>query len=232
MKLLKLLKPNSMIPLEPAPGLMNLPPELVLQVLDELDNASFCALGCTCTYFNALVFPYFFQKHNIIGANPAQGRISCSKAPEHTLRAIRCSLAFKDVSNICYHFNKGVDTLLEELEEMHAIVKRTKRVTNFEAYLSDLDEWASTNGPVFGSAPTDMSPLTEEQWTSLYIMFLTASLTKGCKSAVLAGGGAFMGSLRYRVQLTPTSSLRPGLSSVEVNESTSESVIFISVFLS
>ncbi|RXW22762.1 hypothetical protein EST38_g3087 [Candolleomyces aberdarensis] len=201
---------------DPLGSLTNLPHELLLQILDELDDAALFALGATCKNFNNLVFPWFFDKYKI--ARPLQGWISCYKAPEHTLRAIRCSLSTKNISRIYYYFNKGIDRLVEEVEEMHAIVRKTDEVTEFKVYLTDPDDWAIARD-VRRLDRTQVLRLTLEEWTVLYLGLLTAALTKGCQHMRLGGGGPFLEYLRDRdrrqaamADSVPTS---PGLPSKE-----------------
>ncbi|RXW13757.1 hypothetical protein EST38_g12096 [Candolleomyces aberdarensis] len=169
----------------PLASLMDLPHELLLQIINELDDAALCALGSTGKELNNLIFPLFFDKHKI--TDPSQGWISCYRAPEHTLRAIRCSLSTKNIRNIHYYFNKGIERLVEEVEEMHAIVRRTDEVTDFKVYLVDPDDWALRDAP--GLDETQVPRLTEEEWTKLYVGLLTTSLTNGCRRAHLGGRG-------------------------------------------
>ncbi|KAJ2921208.1 hypothetical protein H1R20_g15888, partial [Candolleomyces eurysporus] len=129
----------------PLASLKDLPHELLLQIVNELDDAALCALGNTCKDLNNLIFSLFFDKHRI--TDPLQGWISCYRAPEHTLRAIRCSLSTKNIRNIRYYFNRGIEKLVEEVEDIHAIVRRTDEVTDFGVYLADPDDWALRDAP-------------------------------------------------------------------------------------
>ena len=43
----------------PLGSLTDLPRELLLKIIDELDDATLCDLGCTCKRLNNLVFPIF-----------------------------------------------------------------------------------------------------------------------------------------------------------------------------
>ncbi|KAJ2923234.1 hypothetical protein H1R20_g13859, partial [Candolleomyces eurysporus] len=172
----------------------DLPLELTLQILPELDDAALCALGSTCKELNTLIFPYFFEKYKI--TNPSLGWISCYRVPQHTLRAIRCCLSTKNISNIHYYFNKGIEKVVEEVEEMHAIVRRTDEVTDFRVYLMDPDDWAVRDAP--GLSGTQVLPLASEEWTKLYLGLLTTALTKGCKNVLLRGGNPFLKYLQHR----------------------------------
>ncbi|KAJ2924215.1 hypothetical protein H1R20_g12877, partial [Candolleomyces eurysporus] len=179
---------------------MDLPHELLLHIIKELDDAALCALGSTRKDLNNLVFPLFFDKHKI--TDPSQGWISCYRAPEHTLRAVRCSLSTKNIRNIHYYFNKGIERLVEEVEEMHAIVRRTDEVTDFKVYLVDPDDWALRDAP--GLDEAQVPRLTAEEWTKLYVGLLTTSLTKGCRRVQLGGGLPFLKYLRDRDQVQST----------------------------
>ncbi|KAJ2916195.1 hypothetical protein MD484_g4221, partial [Candolleomyces efflorescens] len=178
-------------------SLMDLPTELILQILEELDDDALCALGATCKGLNNLVFPFFFQKHKI--RNPSQGWITCSPdLPLHTLRAIRSCLSTKNICSIHYYFSKGLEELVEELEEMHAIVRRADCVTDFRVYLMEVDEWAVRDAVRLDEA--QLLPLTSEEWTRLFLALLTTALTKGCRDVLLEGGTCFLKYLQHREQ--------------------------------
>ncbi|RXW13756.1 hypothetical protein EST38_g12097 [Candolleomyces aberdarensis] len=161
----------------PPASLVDLPHELLLQIIDEMDAAALCALGCTCKDLNTLIFPLLFDKLKI--NNPSQGSIWCFQEPEHTLRAIRCSLSTKNIRNIYYYSSKEIERLVEEVEDMHAIVRSTDEVTDFEVYLADRwpkpDCWDLSDAP--GLDEGQVLRLTSEEWTKLYVGLLTTSLT-------------------------------------------------------
>ncbi|RXW22776.1 hypothetical protein EST38_g3086 [Candolleomyces aberdarensis] len=204
MRLLDFATPDSSAVLsEPLASFTDLPPELTLQILEELDDAALCALGSTCKDLNTLIFPYFFDKYKI--TNPSLGWISCYRVPRHTLRAIRCCLSTKNISNIHYYFNKGIEKVVEEVEEMHAIVRRTDLVTDFRVYLMDPDDWVVRDAPRLNE--TQVLPLASEEWTKLYLGLLTAALTKGCKNVLLRGGNPFLKYLQHREQQTKARSV-------------------------
>ncbi|RXW12556.1 hypothetical protein EST38_g13300 [Candolleomyces aberdarensis] len=186
----------------PPASLVDLPHELLLQIIDEMDAAALCALGSTCKDLNTLIFPLLFGKLNI--NNPSQGSIWCFRAPEHTLRAIRCSLSTKNIRNIYYYFSKEIERLVEEVEDMHAIVRSTDEVTDFEVYLADRwpkpDCWDLTDAP--GLDEGQVLRLTSEEWTKLYVGLLTTSLTKGCTRMLLSGEHPFLKYLQDRDQTT------------------------------
>jgi hypothetical protein len=181
---------------KPLPSFMDLPTELILQIIGELDDAALCALGSTCKGLNNLIFPFFFKKHKI--TNPSQGWITCYRVPQYTLRAIRCWLSTKDIYSIHYYFSKGARELVEEVEEMHAVVRRTDRVTDLKLYLTEPDDWAVRDAPRLCEA--QVLPLTSEEWTRLYLGLLTTSLTKECKNVLLNGGHPFLKYLQHREQ--------------------------------
>ncbi|RXW22760.1 hypothetical protein EST38_g3089 [Candolleomyces aberdarensis] len=183
----------------PLGSLTKLPPELLLRIIDELDDAALCDLGCTCRHFNSLIFPMLFDKRYITHYLP-EGWISCSRAPRYTLRIIRCSLPTRKFSNIYHCFNKGLEHL-EEIEEMHAIVTRMEELGEFRVFLSDPDDWAMSEAP--GLDETQVPQLTSEEWTELYLGLLTAALAKGCINAVL-GDGERLDYLLSREQTTAT----------------------------
>ncbi|KAJ2924213.1 hypothetical protein H1R20_g12875, partial [Candolleomyces eurysporus] len=194
-------------PDSPPASLVDLPHELLLQIIDEMDDAALCSLGCTCKDLNTLIFPLLFDKLNI--NNPSQGSICCFRAPEHTLRAIRCSLPTKNIRDIYYYFSKEIERLVEEVEDMHAIVRRTDEVTNFEVYLAEPDRWTKPDCWALSDAPrldeAQALRLTSEEWTKLYVGLLTTSLTKGCKRMLLSGGRPFLKFLQDRDQTTAES---------------------------
>ncbi|KAJ2916192.1 hypothetical protein MD484_g4222, partial [Candolleomyces efflorescens] len=178
----------------PPQSLKDLPDELLLEVIDELDEADLCALGSTCKAFNNLVFPFFFAKHNIY--SPFEGYISCFQVPEHSLRAIRCSLSAKNISTIRYYFNDGINRLVEEVEELQAVVKLTEVMTSFKADLRVPDYWGYRDARLLDQAL--LPRLTEKEWTKLYIGLLTAALTRGVEHAELSGGDSFLEYLQDR----------------------------------
>jgi hypothetical protein len=105
---------------------------------------------------------------------------------------------------------------VEEVEEMHAIVRRADEVTDFKVYLHDPDDWALRDAPSLNGA--QVPRLTSEEWTKLYLGLLTTSLTKGCKCAQLSGGDLFLKYLRDRDRTTVESGLAdPVLSSRQQN---------------
>jgi hypothetical protein len=114
------------------------------------------------------------------------------------LRAARCSLSAGNIHSFFYYFNKGLDQVLEEVEEMYALVKRADKVTHFFVFLLELDDWARNEAPYLDEA--QVPPITEQEWTKLYLGLLTASLTKGCKDVVLCGGYCFLQFLKTRDQ--------------------------------
>jgi hypothetical protein len=197
---------GALIASNPLQSLTDLPDELLLKAIDELDEADLCALGSTCKTFNNLVFPFFFAKHKIYG--PLEGYISCVHAPEHTLRAIRCSLSAKNINSIQYYFNNGINRLVEEVEELHAIVRLTDVVTDFRTDLSAADHWGSREAPLLD--PALIPRLTEEEWTKLYLGLLTAALTRGPERAELSGGDWFLGYLQDRDEYTAELGTPPG----------------------
>lgn len=183
------------MPSESATRLTDLPNELLLQILEGIDDATLCALGSTCRELNKLVFPYFFEKYTDIITNPSQGHLSCYRAPWHTLRAVRCNLASRNINNIHYYFNRGIERLVEEVEEMHAIARKVFEVTDFMVSLSEPDNWASSPESLH-LGPTQVHRITEERWTKLYLRLLTTSLTKGCVNVELSGGDQLLRLLR------------------------------------
>ncbi|KAJ2921889.1 hypothetical protein H1R20_g15209, partial [Candolleomyces eurysporus] len=172
---------------DPLRSLTNLPHELLLQIIDELDDTALCALRGTCRDFNYLVFPLFFDKHKI--KSPSQGWIFGYQVPEHTLRAIRCSFSTKNISTIYYYFNKSINRLVKEVEDMHVIVRRADEVKEFKVYLTDPDDWATVRA-VRRFDKTQVLLLTLEEWTELYLWLLTAAPKKGCQHMQLGGGGS------------------------------------------
>ncbi|KAJ2923236.1 hypothetical protein H1R20_g13860, partial [Candolleomyces eurysporus] len=177
---------------DPLRSLTNLPHELLLQIIDELDDAALCALGGTCRDFNYLVFPLFFDKHKI--KSPSQGWI----------------FGYQNISTIYYCFNKSIDRLVKEVEDMHAIVRRADEVKEFKVYLTDPDDWAIARA-VRRLDKTQVLPLTPEEWTELYLRLLTAALKKGCQHMRLGGGGPFLEYLDRRqtamAESVPTNAL-------------------------
>ncbi|RXW22779.1 hypothetical protein EST38_g3090 [Candolleomyces aberdarensis] len=164
MKSLNFAKRNSATPLESDPdgfktestnkgstfsrplgSLTKLPPELLLQIINELDDAALCDLGCTCRDFNSLIFPMLFDKLYITHYLPV-GWLWCSQASRYTLRAIRCSLPTRKFNNICHCFRNGLENL-EEIEEMHAIVTRMDELGEFRVFALLPNEWPMTEIP-------------------------------------------------------------------------------------
>ncbi|KAJ2930601.1 hypothetical protein H1R20_g6495, partial [Candolleomyces eurysporus] len=186
----------------PLGSLTKLPPELLLRIIDELDDATLCDLGCTCRDFNSLIFQMLSDKLCITYYLP-EGWISCYQAltPRYTLRVIRCSLPTRKFKNIYHCFNKGLDHL-EEIEEMHAIVTRMDELGELRLYLADPDDWAVREAP--GLDETQVPQLTSEEWTKAYLGLLTAALAKGCINALLGGGEQFLDYLQSREHTTAT----------------------------
>ncbi|RXW22766.1 hypothetical protein EST38_g3076 [Candolleomyces aberdarensis] len=186
--------------------LLDLPPELLLLVLGQLDEAALCNLGCTCKDLNAIVFPYFFDKFRL--TSPLHGWISCYPLPKHGLRAIRSCLSIKNINDITYNFSRDIETLMEEVQELHAIVKRLE-VKDLELCLTDPDSWAKDRvATVPGTAASFFLPvLTTGEWTRLYADLLTASLTRGCKRVKLSGGHEFFNYLSKREQMVASNSV-------------------------
>ncbi|KAJ2926785.1 hypothetical protein H1R20_g10297, partial [Candolleomyces eurysporus] len=179
---------------------LDLPPELLLLVLGQLDEADLCALGCTCKDLNALVFPYFFDQYGPKGS--LRGWISCYSPPKHGLRAIRCCLSIKNIKSIQYHFSQDIGTLVGEVKELHAIVKRLE-VKDLELCLTDPGRWVADD---FGRTASSLSVLTTSEWTKLYTGLLTTSLTRGCKRVELSGGHEFFRCLR-KLERKPKASI-------------------------
>lgn len=179
------------------PGLSQLPLELLLIIIDELDEADLCALGCVCKSLNSTVFPFFFDKYKLVGA--LQGTIQIYWRPlKHCLRAVRCCVSILDIRAIHYPFTAGLETLVEELGNMNAIVQRARMVNDFMVDFQYLDAWTLLE-PDSGShtaAKSLLKTFTTIEWTKRYGRILGTTLSRGCKKLEIRGGGNFFNYLR------------------------------------
>lgn len=131
-----------MAPVSSPSRILTLPAELLIQVLDELEEADLCTLGCACKDLNTFVFSFFFKKSG--PRYSLDGYVSSIyQAPKHCLRAVRCCISIRDLRKLCYPFTGGIETHLEELEDMRAIVERAEQIKEFTVNLCCLDGWAA-----------------------------------------------------------------------------------------
>ena len=195
--------------------ILNLPPELLLLILGDLDDADLCALGCTCKDLNNFVFPHLFGRH--IGSSSAmRGTISFLwRSPTRILRAVRCCLSTKYINSIDYPLATGLDTFAEDVEDMHAIVARAKEIRRFEVYLKEPIDWGlSQNSP---------ASLLSSESVRLYTELLTVAVTKGCRLFGMGGRARF-------VNTPPAASSAPGLSSQHTDKRDSNTTRKTAIF--
>ena len=103
--------------------LWELPNELLLLIIQDLDNASIFNFGLTCRLMNSIALNYFFVLNNITGLG--LGRfVGFQNQPIETLPALRSALFVKRLSYFDFDLNPGIERMRSEVSDIRALAAR------------------------------------------------------------------------------------------------------------
>jgi hypothetical protein len=95
--------------------LCDLPTELLLEIVQNLENPDLLSLGLTCRRMQSAAFNTFFANNDI--CDPAAGWLVALKTPVETLPVLRGALFIQKLDYLNYYFNPGVERMIEELQD-------------------------------------------------------------------------------------------------------------------
>jgi F-box domain. len=204
--------------------LIDLPPELLLQVTHHLDDESLLNLAATSTTLNSLSISIYFDRHEI--DNPSSGHLSLYpwRTTAHTLRAIRSSLQAHCLTSLTIQLNLQA-SFTQFYSDMHAIrviVEHTRKLHYFSLGGGDLWHWWLPSSP---EIPSTFRP---EDLLVLYSSLYEAVGRSACKDVTMHGLPRFLCYLLTRRSPT-TSSWSSERTNLEIEgASKSSSLVYVS----
>ena len=157
--------------------LCDLPAELVLEIGQRLDNPSLLNLCLTCRYLHSLALDTFFANNNI--PNPKSGCLVAYNTPVETLPAVRIALFIQTLDQVNYSFNPGIERMLREVHDLHALISRMPTIGYVGLNFMNLD-----NHFLYRQPPI----LNPEVWKKKLQGLLDLILEKGCSQLCIQGG--------------------------------------------
>ena len=173
--------------------LLDLPSELLWRIGAELDNGSVCALGNTSKILNAIVFPWFFKKHDL-QYSLQNGRFCGGWAPPYALRAARCFLNLPPIRSITFDAVPSLQSqpLLDQVDDLRLLIERSNCVQEFTMRLTSLDLWAECE-----SSTIEVEASLDE-WQKACVSLRQQATQRGCETLEILGGGKFAVYLQVR----------------------------------
>lgn len=158
----------------------NLPTELLHEVISHLDNASLVQLGLTCKRLHYISLNTYFEKNDI--QSPSNGWLVAYQTPPETLPALRAALWVKEIKQLHFYFNPGVDQLVAEVVDMYWLVKRLLSIELVKLHFSVMDTWIWRYSPGF-------QMLDSRLWFRVFTKLLEIIIERGCRDLQITGAG-------------------------------------------
>jgi len=144
--------------------ILDLPLELLQEILSHLDNPSLLQLGLTCKTFNRISLKLFFEKDT---SQLFPGWFSAIRGSPETLWAMRAALWREPFHKISYYFNSGINSLPAEGCELYHLIKCMSSIK--EAHLN------------FGAC------IGLQRWSQVVTRLLDMVIEKGCRELHIEG---------------------------------------------
>ena len=187
--------------------LTDLPNELLLIVIHDLDNQSLFNLGLTCRRMNTVALNYFFSKNNI--QDPARGYFlfNLLKLPIQTIPALRSALYMHHLLDSEFILSPGRKRMSEEVADLCVLAARLHSIKVFRLSFRYLNNSFHLGRMGVGAADDFMT------WYKSVTGLLDNVLDKSCDNLHIEGGGHFpelyrglKQTLRYRPPIGMSSS--------------------------
>jgi len=171
----------------PLATLPDLPNELLLIVIRELDNESLFNLGLTCQRMNTIALNHFFSKNNI--QDPARGYFlpeSCD-LPIQTIPALRSALFVHHLRSFDFVLNPGAKNMRDEVADLFVLAARLHSIKTFKLSFRHIDDQSfHFKGILVLDAANDIMT-----WYKSVTGLLDNVLDKSCDNLHVEGGYRF-----------------------------------------
>jgi len=157
--------------------LCDLPTELLLEIIQHLDNPALLNLGLTCRCVNTLALDTFFVNNNI--GNPKLGWLIAYDTPVETLPALCNALFVRKLDQVHYHFNPGMNRMIKEVKDLHALISRMPTIKRVKLHFSLADHYFARGEP---------QVVNLQVWKKEFQGLLDLVLEKGCDELYVEGG--------------------------------------------
>ncbi|KDR76964.1 hypothetical protein GALMADRAFT_155664 [Galerina marginata CBS 339.88] len=118
----------------------DLPTELILQILQDLDNESLVQLSLTCRHLHFVSLDQFFSRANI---NTAIGWLTVTDTPPpQTLRALRSALNLQSLKTIYFAFTPDFRRLFCDMSDLCGLLARLPSIQSVTLQFGRVDNWA------------------------------------------------------------------------------------------
>ena len=162
--------------------LCDLPMDLLLEIIQHLDNPALLSLGLTCRCVSSLALDTFFSNNNI--HDPRSGWLIAYNTPVETLPAFRNALFLRTLEQVHYYFNPGIERMLEEVRDLHALISRMPTIGVVKLHFSVVDGYFAREG---------RQVLNLEVWKKEFQGLLDLVLEKGCYELFVRDGASLIG---------------------------------------
>ena len=158
----------------------NLPAELLHEVISHLDNPSLLQFGLTCKRLHYISLNTYFERNDI--QNPSHGWLVAYQTPPETLPALRAALWVKEIKQLHFYFNPGIDKLIAEVVDMYWLVRRLSSIDLVKLHFSVVDTWIWRHGPNY-------QLLDGHRWFEVFTGLLEIIIERGCTDLQITGAG-------------------------------------------
>ena len=145
--------------------ILDLPLELLQEILSHLDNPSLLQLGLTCKTFNRISLEFFFEKDTAYQLFP--GWFLATRGSPEILWAMRAALWREPFHKLFYYFSSGINSLPAEVCELYHLIKCLSSI--METYLNF--------DPCIGL----------KRWSQVVTRLLDMVIEKGCRELQIEG---------------------------------------------
>lgn len=143
--------------------LPNLPAELLVEIVNQLDDESLIQLSMTCRKFHFLALPVVFTRAKLINTRC----LYLQQSPANLLRALRIALFVDHATSFVVGLNHDRDRLLPEVHSFNRLVSRMSSTEKFTFFMPLLT-FAINNDGIF------------DRWTREVIRLFDIVLSKQC----------------------------------------------------
>jgi len=179
------------IPQKPMRPLADWPPELVFEVMKNLDEVSLLELGATCKQVNALFFAFYSQREGIKIDQHGNVNVCNNTSARHKLRAVRLSLQSSKITHLSVILKPRFDQLESDMAELCRVLRYTTRLREITVHIGSVKRFIDSSGGLDGWMTTTLNALPTFNLTSLvrrYADLADAAESAGCHRMSLDGG--------------------------------------------
>ncbi|KIM41225.1 hypothetical protein M413DRAFT_445266 [Hebeloma cylindrosporum] len=156
--------------------LCDLPTEVLLEIIQQLDNPALVNLARTCHCVHFLALDTFFSKNDIW--EPKSGWVVAYNTPVETLPALHIALFVQWLDQLHYWFNFPMDRMIEEVRALRALVSRLPTIRLVKLHFSVVDQHYFY----------EQGALDPVVWKKEVQSLLDLILEKGCSELSVQGG--------------------------------------------